>query len=135
MAIRYPFSGSFIIQELASTRRPASRLLMCANNQTSINNIPLQIRSSIKNKVFEDQASGIVCYKDVNGEITCEGYDEGPRFYQKSSKITCDSRDVEIVDLFHRCWLQVADDDEPKNADKEVTELKDLNCNGFNTLY
>ncbi|CAA3008672.1 Hypothetical predicted protein [Olea europaea subsp. europaea] len=134
MATRHPFSGSFVIQEPASNRRPGNRLLMCANNQIRINSKLLQIRSSIRNKVFEDLSSGIVCYKDDNGEITCEGYDEGPRYLQKSTKITCDSRDVEIVDLFHRCWLQAADDNEPKTADKGVSEHKGLNCNGFNTL-
>jgi len=29
--------------------------------------------------VFEDQLRGIVCYRDENGEMICEGYDEGPR--------------------------------------------------------
>ncbi|XP_058109030.1 uncharacterized protein LOC131252182 isoform X2 [Magnolia sinica] len=39
------------------------------------------IRSfKIKNKVFEDQSSGIVCYIDDAGEVICEGYDEGPRY-------------------------------------------------------
>jgi hypothetical protein len=30
-------------------------------------------------QVFEDQLRGIVCYRDENGEMICEGYDEGPR--------------------------------------------------------
>lgn len=32
-----------------------------------------------KVQVFEDQLRGIVCYRDENGEMICEGYDEGPR--------------------------------------------------------
>ncbi|XP_022149736.1 uncharacterized protein LOC111018083 isoform X2 [Momordica charantia] len=48
--------------------------------------LPLQIRSSIKNKVFEDQSEGVICYADENGEIICEGYDEGPRFHQNPSE-------------------------------------------------
>lgn len=86
--------------------RRRSRLMMCAKNSVS------KIRSFhlIKNKVinsclyillifvvlfifilmcvwqvFEDRSAGIVCYKDENGDITCEGYDEGPRFHQKIS--------------------------------------------------
>ena len=31
-------------------------------------------------QAFEDEAEGIVCYTDENGEMICEGYDEGPRF-------------------------------------------------------
>nr|GLL35069.1 uncharacterized protein LOC109192516 [Ipomoea trifida]GMD30378.1 uncharacterized protein LOC109192516 [Ipomoea batatas] len=62
--------------------------------------------------VFEDKSKGIVCYRDENGEITCEGYDEGPRFCQQFPKFSCNSRESEIIDLLQRCWLQVIDDAE-----------------------
>ncbi|CAI9773537.1 unnamed protein product [Fraxinus pennsylvanica] len=103
MAISYSFPAPIPI------RRPAaSRQVMRAHNQISINTKPLQIRSFYKNKVFEDLSAGIVCYRDENGEITCEGFDEGPRFHlQLSSLITCNSRDIEIVELLQRCWDQV----------------------------
>nr|GEU81571.1 choline transporter-like protein 2 [Tanacetum cinerariifolium] len=42
--------------------------------------------SQIHNKshvVFEDESSGVVCYKDDKGEIICEAYDEGPRLEQQ----------------------------------------------------
>ncbi|TYI77947.1 hypothetical protein E1A91_D06G176200v1 [Gossypium mustelinum] len=39
-----------------------------------------QMRSLSNNTVFEDQSQGVICYRDENGEIVCEGYDEGPRF-------------------------------------------------------
>ncbi|KAG8482380.1 hypothetical protein CXB51_027299 [Gossypium anomalum] len=35
-------------------------------------------------QVFEDQSQGLICYEDENGEIVCEGYDEGPRFHQRT---------------------------------------------------
>ncbi|KAM3272192.1 hypothetical protein ACQJBY_042412 [Aegilops geniculata] len=31
------------------------------------------------NKVYEDKNMGILCYTDENGELVCEGLDEGPR--------------------------------------------------------
>ncbi|AQK59301.1 uncharacterized protein [Zea mays] len=31
------------------------------------------------NKVYEDKDMGILCYTDENGELVCEGLDEGPR--------------------------------------------------------
>ncbi|CAD6212489.1 unnamed protein product [Miscanthus lutarioriparius] len=31
------------------------------------------------NKVYEDKNTGILCYTDENGELVCEGLDEGPR--------------------------------------------------------
>ncbi|XP_012451855.1 uncharacterized protein LOC105774069 isoform X2 [Gossypium raimondii] len=39
-----------------------------------------QMRSLSNNTVFEDQSQAVICYRDENGEIVCEGYDEGPRF-------------------------------------------------------
>ena len=30
-------------------------------------------------QVYEDENMGIVCYTDENGELVCEGLDEGPR--------------------------------------------------------
>lgn len=30
--------------------------------------------------VFKDESTGVVCYYDENGDVTCEGWDEGPHF-------------------------------------------------------
>ncbi|XP_022889550.1 uncharacterized protein LOC111405078 [Olea europaea var. sylvestris] len=99
MAISYSFPASIPI------RRPAgSTLAMRDHNQISVNTKPLQIRSFSKNKVFEDLSAGIVCYRDENGDVTCEGFDEGPRFHHQLSRFTCNSRDIEIVELLLRCW-------------------------------
>ncbi|CAI9767099.1 unnamed protein product [Fraxinus pennsylvanica] len=100
MAISYSFPAPIPI------RRPAANrlLVMRAHNQISVNGNPLQIRSFSKNKVFEDLSAGIVCYRDENGDITCEGFDEGPRLHQQLSRFTCNSRDIEIVELLRRCW-------------------------------
>ncbi|KAM7253577.1 hypothetical protein ACFE04_021731 [Oxalis oulophora] len=93
-----------------------------------------KIRSCYKTKVFEDRAEGIICYKDENGQIICEGYDEGPRFHQQiNTGITYHPRDVEIMQMLHRQWLQMTtageeeEDDEAnnKNADKTVVALQD----------
>ncbi|KAL7100310.1 hypothetical protein ACP275_09G138700 [Erythranthe tilingii] len=137
MAARFSIYSSPIpsLSRFSDKRSKNSGLLMCSsNNHVSVN---LQIRSfDHKNKVFEDRSAGIVCYKDENGEIVCEGYDEGPRFHHQISRFTCNSsRDVEIVELLQRCWVNVgADENEIKIAAAE----KDLNpsCNnGFNKLF
>ncbi|XP_010534980.1 PREDICTED: uncharacterized protein LOC104810392 [Tarenaya hassleriana] len=71
---------------------------------------PQSIRFSPKNKVFEDPVEGIVCYRDGNGEIVCEGYDEGPRYLPQSSRvIACYSREAEILDLLQRSYQQLID--------------------------
>ncbi|XP_041995456.1 uncharacterized protein LOC121745565 [Salvia splendens] len=84
-------------------------VMMCSKNHT-------HTRASTKNKIFEDRSAGIVCYRDENGEITCEGYDEGPRFHQNISRFNHNQRDVEIIELLQRCWLQVAEESHQDNG-------------------
>ncbi|KAD2394036.1 hypothetical protein E3N88_41013 [Mikania micrantha] len=71
----------------------------------------IRVGSSIKmQKVFEDKSTGIVCYMDDQGEVTCEGYDEGPRFHQDVSRFSCPQREKQdFVHLFERGLLQVTD--------------------------
>lgn len=52
--------------------------------------------------IFEDRSAGIVCYKDENGEIICEDYDEGPRLHHHQiSRFTCNSRYQEYLVFKH----------------------------------
>ncbi|KVH92913.1 hypothetical protein Ccrd_005070 [Cynara cardunculus var. scolymus] len=73
-------SPLFLIHHPPHTiKKTSTRISMLATQNTSSSLI--QIGSSINiQKVFEDKSRGIVCYLDDKGEITCEGYDEGPRF-------------------------------------------------------
>jgi hypothetical protein len=36
--------------------------------------------------MFKDESNGIVCYYNENGELMCEGYDEGPHFQPEAPK-------------------------------------------------
>lgn len=105
----------------------SSRLVkMCASNPLPVG---LQIKSYDHNKikVFEDKLNGIVCYKDENGEMICEGYDEGPRFSQQISRFTCNpSGDAEIINLLQRCWLHASDETEFKTAEAELAGQKEF---------
>ncbi|KAA8540199.1 hypothetical protein F0562_024238 [Nyssa sinensis] len=137
MAVRCSPSPTIIIQKPGPIKRPVNRVLMLAHSQISVKKIHLlQIRSSSKsrNKVFEDRSKGIVCYTDENGEITCEGYDEGPRLQQQFSIVNYNPRDAEIIDLLQKSWLQIVEGDELNLADKGVAGRKDFNWNGFNTF-
>ncbi|KAL4589316.1 hypothetical protein LXL04_002222 [Taraxacum kok-saghyz] len=90
-------------------KKTSKRVLMLAKRESSSSSPSsslIRVGSSIKiQKVFEDKSRGIVCYLDDKGEITCEGYDEGPRHrfscYQRSEQ--------DIVDLLNRSLLQVID--------------------------
>ncbi|KAK4373816.1 hypothetical protein RND71_004493 [Anisodus tanguticus] len=126
MAVINSNSTPILITKSSSTRRtklPAHRLLVFASGDnisinistTTTNDItttisPLKMGSTSSNmlKVFEDKSTGVVCYRDENGEITCEGYDEGPRFYHQLPKSSSKSRDKEIIDLLQRNWLHIA---------------------------
>ncbi|VFQ83743.1 unnamed protein product [Cuscuta campestris] len=93
-------------------------VLARSGNRVSINNNILSkkaatspsLSSSAANheikQVFEDGPKGIVCYRDESGEVTCEGYDEGPRFCPQFSRFSCNPRDSETIDHLQKCWLQ-----------------------------
>lgn len=116
MAARLPLCSSPMAAPFMGSRvgclTTSKMVMMCSKNHT-------HTRSSTKNKVskcvytelalissdvhlhllllkqiFEDRSAGIVCYRDENGEITCEGYDEGPRFHQSISRFNQDRRQV-----------------------------------------
>ncbi|MCD7472586.1 hypothetical protein HAX54_013859 [Datura stramonium] len=97
MAVVNSLSTPFLIKSSSTAkttiRLPPHRLLVIEN----------------KLKVYEDESTGVVCYRDENGEITCEGYDEGPRFCHQLPKSPSKSRDEEIVELLQRNWFHIAD--------------------------
>ncbi|XP_050135005.1 uncharacterized protein LOC126610894 isoform X3 [Malus sylvestris] len=76
--------ASTSIQKSGPVLKPFSRVLRFKNSllTVKIKSSTLQIRSSLREEVFEDRANGIICYKDDRGEIICEGFDEGPRYHQ-----------------------------------------------------
>ncbi|KAG6397914.1 hypothetical protein SASPL_139364 [Salvia splendens] len=107
MATSFPtgVSSSIAILSRTSSKRPprGSLVIMCATKPIPVG---LRIRPYGHNKikisdVFEDKLNGIICYKAGNGEIVCEGYDEGPLV-----------GDAERVGLLQRCWLHESDEKE-----------------------
>ncbi|CAK9179825.1 unnamed protein product [Ilex paraguariensis] len=137
MAVRCYPSPTLMIQNSSSIKKPVRRALMLAQSHVSDKNTSLlQFRSSCKIKVFEDHSKGVVCYRDDNGEITCEGFDEGPRLHQQFSIVACNTRDAEIIDLLQRCWLQVTDSsDQIESAEEGVGGQTGFNQNGFNPFF
>ncbi|GMI77835.1 hypothetical protein like AT3G14280 [Hibiscus trionum] len=89
----------------SSPAKHVNKIVMLSKNQVPNKKTPtFQIKSFSKNKVFEDQSAGVICYRDENGEMVCEGYDEGPRFRQQTFYHL---RDAEILDLLQDRWLQI----------------------------
>ncbi|KAI3789874.1 hypothetical protein L2E82_02678 [Cichorium intybus] len=110
MAANIASSSMFLIHHApTSVKKTSKRILMLAKRDSSSSSL-IPVGSSIKiQKVFEDKSRGIVCYLDDKGEITCEGYDEGPR-HQGVSRFSCYQRgEQDIVDLLNRTLLQVVD--------------------------
>ncbi|CAK9310551.1 unnamed protein product [Citrullus colocynthis] len=129
---------SLLKSGLSASVKPISRIWMLKPSRFPLkNSLPLQIRSSIKNKVFEDQSEGVICYADENGEIICEGYDEGPRIHQNLPEKGNHQRETEIIDLLlKQSWIHLGKSGggELSHAEKGVAVKKDLNVNGFNSL-
>ncbi|TMW81420.1 hypothetical protein EJD97_009760 [Solanum chilense] len=116
MAVVNSLSTPFLVTKSSFTTRrirlPVHKQVVFASpSSSSTSTTPCQIKSPSKNglKVFEDKSTGVVCYKDEYGEITCEGYDEGPRFCHQTPKSPSKSRDEEIVELLQRNWFHIAD--------------------------
>uniref|UniRef100_A0A9I9DV78 Uncharacterized protein n=1 Tax=Cucumis melo TaxID=3656 RepID=A0A9I9DV78_CUCME len=133
-----PLNFSHLKTGLSVSFKPVTRIWMLKPTRFPLkNSLPLRIRSSIKNKVFEDQSEGVICYADENGEIICEGYDEGPRFHQNVSEKGNHQRETEIIDLLlKQSWIQLGKGvgGERSHAEKGVAVRKDLNINGFNSF-
>ncbi|EEF29434.1 uncharacterized protein LOC8276556 isoform X2 [Ricinus communis] len=140
MAVTCFSSPQILLQKSGPVIKPRSNeIAMLRHGQIPLKKTPaLQVRS-FKNKVFENQSEGIICYRDENGEIICEGFDEGPRFHQQlsrtssSSSPSYDSRDAEIINLLHQRLLQVVNGGEFNSADNGVPAVQDdFKWNGFN---
>ncbi|GJR89410.1 choline transporter-like protein 2 [Tanacetum coccineum] len=114
--------GCLLVQAIVHSTRNSSgnspgpeehHLEMVFMHAKTGSNEPYLPRSNIKlQKVFEDESSGVVCYKDDKGEIICEAYDEGPRLEQQHwfSKFSSYQRDGEaIVGRLKRSLLLVID--------------------------
>ncbi|XP_006298666.2 uncharacterized protein LOC17893756 [Capsella rubella] len=97
---------------------------------------PQPIRYSTKNTVFEDPTQGIICYTDDNGEVICEGYDEGPRCPTQSPMVASYSREVEILDLLQRSYqeLRGAEKDGQTQMIASQPELKMIEWSSFDFL-
>eukprot|EP00258_Populus_trichocarpa_P037312 XP_024453331.1 uncharacterized protein LOC7461954 isoform X1 [Populus trichocarpa] len=134
-----PFQKSGPVLKTASKSR-----MLKQNSHILLKKAPtLLVRYSLKDKVFENQAEGIVCYRDDSGEIICEGFDEGPRFHQPLPSSSYHSRfdfshpssilDAEIINLLKQGLHQIVNGGEFNNtANGVIAVQEDCNQNGFN---
>nr|GMC75935.1 uncharacterized protein LOC109187501 isoform X1 [Ipomoea batatas] len=100
-------------------------MMRASNHHDSVNSsTPLHTTGSPSSKnrikVYENLSEGVVCYRDENGEIICEGYDEGPRLdCHQVSRFSCNSsRVADMVDLLERSWLKVEERKEQLMGEK-----------------
>ncbi|XP_068661540.1 uncharacterized protein [Aristolochia californica] len=93
------------------------------------------IKSFTVNKVFEDQSRGILCYRDAGGELICEGYDEGPRFYQPTKQKFYGNRELEIVDLLKQLRLRIMKEAEFPSIRWEVGLEDDFHSEDYKELH
>ncbi|KAL5579670.1 hypothetical protein UlMin_012112 [Ulmus minor] len=134
MALTCCFSPHITTRNSSLILNPLRNSSRLKQKHISIKRTPtLKIRSSFREKVFEDRSNGIICYTDESGEIVCEGFDEGPRYHQQIP-IAASSRDAEIFDLLQQRWINFITDTELNPAEKGGVVQEDINCNGFNSL-
>ncbi|KAL0857580.1 hypothetical protein Bca101_062734 [Brassica carinata] len=118
-----------------------SKTLMLQQSQIQVKvkqvTVPQPIRYSTKNTVYEDPVQGIICYTDDNGEVICEGYDEGPRCPPESPIVTSYSREVEILDLLQKSYqeLRVAEKGDAQRQEiASQQELRMIKWSSFDFL-
>ncbi|KAJ1258398.1 hypothetical protein BS78_10G072500 [Paspalum vaginatum] len=109
-----PSSSSFsmaMISPRPSTRQACFWLRTSAHGGSSSQHLSFDTVTD-KKKVFEDQLRGIVCYIDENGEMVCEGYDEGPRLGMRLPEKACFPwpEGVQVTDFIQLATLQVFED-------------------------
>jgi len=100
-----------VISPRSGTRKAAFRFSTSAHGSSSLSHVSLTPATDNK-KVFEDQLRGILCYRDENGEMICEGYDEGPRLGIRLPEKACFPwpMGVQVTDFIQLATLQVCED-------------------------
>ncbi|KAF8027475.1 hypothetical protein BT93_E0395 [Corymbia citriodora subsp. variegata] len=134
MALSNLKAPAIMSNKSGSVIMPLNRVMMLGKSQLPLRRAPaaMRIRSSFKNQVYEDRAEGIICYRDENGEIICEGLDEGPRFQPKILRTEYHPRDAKIIDLLQQNWIQLVNESEVYQAGAGLTAEEGFNWNGFN---
>ncbi|XP_062200960.1 uncharacterized protein LOC133903556 [Phragmites australis] len=74
----------YSVSAVVVPRKKSSRTLIGASMDSCSSSESKRVSNSVSfnskvNKVYEDKNMGILCYTDENGELLCEGLDEGPR--------------------------------------------------------
>ncbi|CAL4916474.1 unnamed protein product [Urochloa decumbens] len=87
-------STATIVQRRKSSRTLMIRASMDACSSSESKKSPKSVSFTGKvNKVYEDKNMGILCYTDENGELVCEGLDEGPRLtWQDMEKLNMEKK-------------------------------------------
>jgi len=100
-----------VISPRSGTRKAAFRFSTSAHGSSSLSHLSLTPATDNK-KAFEDQLRGILCYRDENGEMICEGYDEGPRLGIRLPEKACFPWPVgvQVADFIQLATLQVFED-------------------------
>ncbi|WOK92080.1 hypothetical protein Cni_G00771 [Canna indica] len=111
MAITLSYSQIIIPTGRAEkSRRKAS---LCYNSKI-LPQASISLKNSDTNiKVFEDKDLGVICFRNENGEIVCEGFDEGPRFDRQTvTRRKFGRRELQIPNFLQIMIVQAIEDDE-----------------------
>ncbi|TVU30904.1 hypothetical protein EJB05_22557 [Eragrostis curvula] len=93
----YCVSSSAVIIPRKNSPRTIIRASMdsCPSDEAKAVSNSVRVTTKV-NKVYEDMNMGIHCYTDENGELVCEGLDEGPRLtWQDMEKLSREKKRAE----------------------------------------
>ncbi|KAJ4750443.1 LL-diaminopimelate aminotransferase [Rhynchospora pubera] len=80
--------------------------------------------SSTDNKIYEDKAIGIIGYKDKNGEVIYEGFDEGPRLPHEELEQINNAREASTRAQLQKLLFDTFQTDHHCAKDAVLTSIK-----------
>ncbi|KAE8707988.1 Remorin family protein [Hibiscus syriacus] len=95
MSLASSFPRHVPVTALSSPANHGNKIVMLRKKQVSNKKTPIiQIKFFSKNKVFEDQSEGVICYRDENGEMVCEDMMKALDFVNEHSIILGNHVDI-----------------------------------------
>uniref|UniRef100_A0A0E0K611 Uncharacterized protein n=1 Tax=Oryza punctata TaxID=4537 RepID=A0A0E0K611_ORYPU len=108
----HPSSSSIATPKFGTRKATVVKFIRAPVHSCSCSNAHLSQPAAPAKMVFEDQVRGVVCYRDEQGEVICEGYDEGPRIGMRLPEKACFPwpMGVQVTDFIELSTLRVFED-------------------------
>ncbi|KAL6641154.1 hypothetical protein ACP70R_019335 [Stipagrostis hirtigluma subsp. patula] len=102
-----PISSAIVPWKNSSRTPIRASMDSCSSSESKRASSSVSFTSKV-NQVYEDKNMGILCYTDENGELVCEGFDEGPRLTLQDIEKLNKEKKMKAEEELRRMTLLVA---------------------------